>query len=190
MINYLEIAQTSAASQDPFELWQLLVILSQRPPRVVVEIGVHKGFSMMAWNKAFHPEVLLGIDDEPVLDHSVNAQLCNAIICENSHDLSSLDNLKTRLGGELIDFLFIDGDHTYQGAKLDYDMYSPLVGEGGVIAIHDIMRMPGMYPGVETRKVFDEVRRAKPSIELWGLCPGGTDQPLHSDPPGTGIIFK
>jgi len=37
-----------------------------------------------------------------------------------------------------IDFLFIDGDHTYEGVKQDFQMYSPLVKKGGLIAFHDI----------------------------------------------------
>ncbi|WP_282459185.1 class I SAM-dependent methyltransferase, partial [Mycoplasmopsis arginini] len=36
-----------------------------------------------------------------------------------------------------IDFLFIDGDHTYEGVKLDFDLYSNLLSDKGVIVIHD-----------------------------------------------------
>lgn len=36
-----------------------------------------------------------------------------------------------------VDMLFIDGDHSYEGVKQDYEMYSPLVREGGIIAFHD-----------------------------------------------------
>ena len=38
-----------------------------------------------------------------------------------------------------IDFLFIDGDHTYEGVKMDFEMYSPFVKTGGIIAFHDIV---------------------------------------------------
>ena len=36
-----------------------------------------------------------------------------------------------------IDFLHIDADHHYEGVKLDWDLYSPLVSEKGVITLHD-----------------------------------------------------
>jgi hypothetical protein len=36
-----------------------------------------------------------------------------------------------------IDFLFIDGDHSYEGVKLDFELYSNLLSENGVIMIHD-----------------------------------------------------
>lgn len=37
-----------------------------------------------------------------------------------------------------IDFLFIDGDHSYEGVKQDFEMYAPFVRPGGIIAFHDI----------------------------------------------------
>jgi hypothetical protein len=36
-----------------------------------------------------------------------------------------------------IDLLFIDGDHSYKGVKLDFDLYSTLLSDKGVILIHD-----------------------------------------------------
>jgi MMP 1-O-methyltransferase len=36
-----------------------------------------------------------------------------------------------------IGFLWIDGDHSYQGAKLDFEAFSPWVVDGGVIGFHD-----------------------------------------------------
>lgn len=36
-----------------------------------------------------------------------------------------------------IDLLFIDGDHSYEGVKLDFELYSKLLTERGVILIHD-----------------------------------------------------
>lgn len=36
-----------------------------------------------------------------------------------------------------IDFLFIDGDHSYEGVKTDFELYSTLLSDQGIIAIHD-----------------------------------------------------
>jgi hypothetical protein len=36
-----------------------------------------------------------------------------------------------------IDFLFIDGDHSYQGVKKDFVLYSKLLTDKGIIVIHD-----------------------------------------------------
>ncbi|MCX5706434.1 MAG: class I SAM-dependent methyltransferase [Candidatus Omnitrophica bacterium] len=36
-----------------------------------------------------------------------------------------------------IDFLFIDGDHSIDGCKYDFEHYSPLIKPGGYLAFHD-----------------------------------------------------
>jgi hypothetical protein len=36
-----------------------------------------------------------------------------------------------------IDFLFIDGDHSYEGVKTDFELYSKILVDNGVIVLHD-----------------------------------------------------
>ncbi len=36
-----------------------------------------------------------------------------------------------------IDLLFIDGDHSYEGVKEDFDLYSKILSDNGVIILHD-----------------------------------------------------
>ncbi len=36
-----------------------------------------------------------------------------------------------------IDLLFIDGDHSYEGVKQDFDLYSSILSNNGIIIIHD-----------------------------------------------------
>ena len=36
-----------------------------------------------------------------------------------------------------IDYLHIDGDHHYEGVRLDFDLFAPLVRDVGVITLHD-----------------------------------------------------
>jgi len=40
---------------------------------------------------------------------------------------------------EKIRFLWIDGDHTYKGAKTDFDLFSPYLEDGAIIAFHDTL---------------------------------------------------
>jgi hypothetical protein len=37
-----------------------------------------------------------------------------------------------------IDYLHIDGDHSYEGVKKDFELYSSIMAENGIITIHDI----------------------------------------------------
>jgi hypothetical protein len=36
-----------------------------------------------------------------------------------------------------IDILFIDGDHSYEGVKSDFELYSTILSENGIIILHD-----------------------------------------------------
>jgi hypothetical protein len=36
-----------------------------------------------------------------------------------------------------IDYLHIDGDHSYEGVKKDFELYSTIMSESGIITIHD-----------------------------------------------------
>jgi len=49
-----------------------------------------------------------------------------------SHDLGRTWDRPLRL-------LWIDGDHTYSGVKLDFDLFSPFLVEGAIIAFHDTL---------------------------------------------------
>jgi predicted O-methyltransferase YrrM len=40
---------------------------------------------------------------------------------------------------EPIRFLWIDGDHTYAGAKADLDMFKPFLVDGAIVAMHDVL---------------------------------------------------
>ena len=69
------------------------------------------------------------------------------------------------------DFLFIDGDHTYEGVKKDFEMYVPLVKERGLILMHDITNKDA---GV--KDFWKEIKYPKISLEYGraanGIIPG------------------
>ncbi|GAB4518223.1 MAG: hypothetical protein Tsb0013_22410 [Phycisphaerales bacterium] len=63
--------------------------------------------------------------------------------------------------GPPIDVLWVDGDHSYEGAKTDFVDWAPLVRPGGVIAAHDTYRE--RFPGC--LKAWNEVIEAS---DDWG----------------------
>ena len=60
------------------------------------------------------------------------------LIRGDSHSPETLACVERLLAGDKLDYLFIDGDHTYDGVKRDFEMYGPFVRGGGMIAFHDI----------------------------------------------------
>ena len=42
-----------------------------------------------------------------------------------------------------IRLLWIDGDHTYRGAKLDFDLFAPFLADGAIVALHDVLHHDG-----------------------------------------------
>jgi predicted O-methyltransferase YrrM len=52
--------------------------------------------------------------------------------------MSVINELTTLLGGSTIDAVFIDAGHTYDDILQDFSNYRKLVGDGGIIGVHDI----------------------------------------------------
>lgn len=62
-----------------------------------------------------------------------------------------------------VGFLFIDGDHSYEGVYADWQNYRPLLKKGGYVAFHDY----GWAEGVQ-RVVKEEVMSC---VDEWGHLP-------------------
>ena len=69
------------------------------------------------------------------------------------------------LDGAELDFLFIDGDHSYAGVKQDFEFYSRFVKRGGLIGFHDIYHR-SMQPDIEVHKFWDELKATRRHFEF------------------------
>lgn len=76
----------------------------------------------------------------------------------DSHALETQKRVVRVLEGEQLDYLFLDGDHTYDGVKRDFEMYSPLVRSGGIVALHDIA-VHEREKDCQVDKFWDEIRK-------------------------------
>ena len=64
-----------------------------------------------------------------------------------------------------IDLIFIDGDHSYEGVKRDWDLFSPHLAEFGVAVFHDTMWDQPPYQNqaradMDVPRFLDELREA------------------------------
>jgi predicted O-methyltransferase YrrM len=64
-----------------------------------------------------------------------------------------------------VDFVFIDGDHSYEGVKLDFELCQPLLSEHALVLFHDstwgyFPDDPNCRPGLGVPKFLDELRQS------------------------------
>jgi len=89
------------------------------------------------------------------------------IIRDNSKSEECLKKLEKSLQGELLDFIFIDGDHTYDGVKSDFLNYKKYLKDGGYIAFHDIdYHSSTISIGCEVYKFWNEIKEEYDFIEF------------------------
>lgn len=134
--------------QDATELRNLVALLMRNPPRNVVEIGVRRGGTIAIWH-ALCSGIVVGVDLPEIFNTDRHQQLAHQYprfrsVLSDSHDPSTLVAVSVCLESEPVDFLFIDGDHSYEGVRQDWEMYSPMVRPGGLVGFHDIADTPYM----------------------------------------------
>lgn len=86
------------------------------------------------------------------------------LIRKDSHNEETLQIALRTLGGRKLDFLLIDGDHSYQGVRRDFEMYSQLVRDGGMIAFHDII--PHVRPDAGVHRFWAEIKGGHNTVEI------------------------
>jgi predicted O-methyltransferase YrrM len=63
-----------------------------------------------------------------------------------------------------VDLLFLDGDHSYDGVRADFENYTPLVKPGGLIAFHDVESTN--HPASQVDRLWTQLRDVYVSREL------------------------
>ena len=140
-------------AQVKYEITKLLEILKDLTPKIILEIGTAGGGTLYLFTRIIDPEAtIISIDlpggsfgggysewKIPLYQSFTKNQQKIKLLRADSHNPKTFKLVKSVLADKKVDFLFIDGDHTYEGVKRDFNMYSGLVKEGGIIAFHDIV---------------------------------------------------
>jgi predicted O-methyltransferase YrrM len=91
------------------------------------------------------------IDREPrFLDITLGNLKALGLDGVNLHPLlgTTYDADVARRISESLDLIFLDSDHSYQGAARELKMYLPKLSAGGMLAIHDSILWPGVRKAV------------------------------------------
>jgi len=170
-------------------------LLKKMKPHTVMEIGTASGGTLFLLCNVANPEAkIISIDlsgghfgGESYPDWKIpvyksfkkNTQEIH-LLRSDSHHPDTKNKVLKLLDKSKVDFLLIDGDHTYEGIKKDFEMYSNLISSNGIIAFHDINFGPEENVG-GVPKFWNEIKSNFLSVEI-------VDNPRNTSY-GIGLLF-
>jgi hypothetical protein len=149
-------------------------------PKVFVELGTANGFSYMAFCQAAKKMRIkikcYAIDVWRTIDcyrHQNGEYIYNSILTYNNENYSyfstilrsTFDDASFSFRNNEIDLLHIDGIHTYEAVKHDYEIWKNKMSNQGIIIFHDInVKWDELNFGVW--KFWDEISQEFPSFSF------------------------
>jgi predicted O-methyltransferase YrrM len=156
--------------QSGIEARDFALFLSDKDISNILELGTLAGGMMLLMDRVCKPGLRVSMDmpweqRDPKLpegwEAKFKAQLPHVIeVIGQIHDEAQRQRLADILAGCQIDLLMIDADHSYEGGKLHWEMYSHFVRQGGFVAFHDVRN------GWPVGKFYDELCGRYPHYEF------------------------
>jgi predicted O-methyltransferase YrrM len=151
------------------EFLELAKMVKAQQCKYIMEIGTYRGGTLFVFSQLADPHATVisldfhfsflgkvyGALQKPLLRKFVRNGKSLFLLRQDSHLPETEQVVRNILKDNELDFLFIDGDHTYEGVRADFMMYSPLVREGGLIAFHDIAESGGSR---EVHRLWEELK--------------------------------
>lgn len=135
------------AGHIPFASW----LISVQKPRVFVELGTYSGISYLSFcqsikaqstqTRAWAVDTWQGDAHAGIYDESIYQSICKA---HDPHYTSfstllrmTFDEALNYFEDSSVDLLHIDGLHTYEAVKHDFESWLPKISDSGVVIFHD-----------------------------------------------------
>jgi len=159
--------------QERAELVRFVQLVAEVQPRRMLEIGTGSGGTLyaLAWAAAPGARVLsIDLTVYPAgrrhLYRTFAAGRQVDVWEADSHLQETRDRIAAHFHHQPLDLVFIDGDHTYDSVRRDFELYAPLLRDDGIVAFHDIVEGPYEAVG-EVPRFWREVQPdLEPVVEL------------------------
>lgn len=167
-------------SQLREEIRGLAEVVAAENPETVLEIGTLRGGTFYVWSRHLDTAEQLVSLDLPGRDlkqrrddllHEFAPSKDVGVVRGNSHTKETFEETAETLDGKA-DFLFIDGDHTYEGVKDDFETYKELAADDAIVAFHDIVPHAGKKKECKRRlREYDDLepRHVAVGNPDWGV---------------------
>lgn len=178
--------KTIKCMQNADEIERLHEFICQLRPKNILEIGTAKGGTLYLWTQAASEDATIVSIDLPGGEFGGGYNPCRIpfytafkkprqkihLLQADSHSEDTKTTAKQLFEYEPLDFLVIDGDHTFEGVKADFELYGPLVKPGGWIALHDILPRADI-PEIQVDRFWKLIREKYHTTEIIGIDGSG-----------------
>ena len=143
--DYFNIASKSnfPPAQHRSEIYALLRFLNEINVKTMLEIGTNRGGTLYLYAKSLPSDAHIMTMDLIIKNRSLLESFRSANqklkILEGDSTSEKMISKVREYFPEGIDYILIDGDHSYEGVKKDFINYSKLAKKGGLIGFHDIV---------------------------------------------------
>ena len=169
------------------EFTRLLALYRDERPTRVLELGVGYGGSLFYWLRDARRDAHVTVvavdsfheyDNRPLFDDWVPDNVELHVIDGRTSELNTVARVYAIVPDEF-DWVFIDADHSYGSALLDWKLYGQ---HAHTVVFHDIRSDPRIHPEIEVGRLFDELCERYEWLEL-------ADQPAPEGWGGLGVIW-
>lgn len=145
-----DVVAATAQGLTGEELSTLYTTADELSPKVLVEIGAREGTSSVILGAVAkkYKSILYSIECTPLKSWYKNMGDFGVSAFTKLIQVTSPRVDLLELPFQVIDYLLIDGDHSYEAVLADYRFWSALVRPGGRIAFHDYFQFGGVRAAV------------------------------------------
>lgn len=174
--------------------WKNLMqfLLNENPGRIL-EIGTERAGSTYFLTRLFGKDgQVITVDSNPTAGRYIqliNRKSHNLVSVKgNSQDAKTVSAVADILQGQAVDLLYIDGDHSYEGVRKDFELYSPFCADRSLIVFHDII------PDYQTSRNIPTASNTGGVYKLWAELRTDFEHREFVDSPGQdgygiGVLF-